>query len=327
MPESRGAGAFAGEATGRFVMSNRMHAITRLLCVIRCSKCVDNALTDNDREHDGVRVPIDTPGAQVMTLVVKIAGLRDLGRRGLLDDLTLAARSPGGVVLVHAGRDASTTADLVVVDRAKLESYARDAAAVNQRLAEALLARGVRAMGISGHDAGLVQVRRRETGRARVDGHFRPVAAPWTGTPVRADAIVLRRMLASGITPVIAPLGAGEHGEMLTVDPDQLGACLASSLGAKDYVILSNVPGLLEDVADETSVVPRVDPMRLDAVEPFARGRMLRKLHAAREAVDFGVSRVVIGDARRARPVRDALAGIGTVIEVAARRPQVMSVH
>lgn len=255
-----------------------------------------------------------------MTLVVKIAGPRDMDRRDLLDDLARAARSRGGAVIVHAARDASTRADTAVADRRALEAYARDAALVNQRLVEQLLARGLRPIGISGHDAGILHVRRRVGGRVIVDGRVREVDPPWTGTPVRADAIVLRRLLTSGLTPIVAPLGAGEHGEQLIVDPDHLGACLARSLGAQTYTILSNVPGLLMDLSDEGSVVREVDPTQLDVVEQFARGGMRRKLLAAREAIDHGVERVVIADARRPRPLSDALAGRGTVVATTAAR-------
>lgn len=259
-----------------------------------------------------------------MTLVVKIAGPRDVDRTPLLDDLARAARSPAGAIIVHAARDAFTTGELAMSDRADLDRYADEAFAVNRRLVEALLNRGLRPIGLSGHDAGILHTRRREGSRAIVDGNVRPVAAPWAGTPVRADAILLRRLLAAGLTPIVAPLGAGEHGEMLGVDPDDLGACLARSLGSQTYAILSNVPGLLVDLGDESSVVKEVDPSQLDVVEQFARGRMRRKLLAAREAVDHGVERVVIGDARGPRPVADALAGKGTVVApTAARRPAV----
>ena len=87
------------------------------------------------------------------------------------------------------------------------------------------------------------------------------------------------------------------------------------ALNASDLIILSNVPGLLRDVGDEASLVTAVDASQLeDMRQTYAQGRMRIKLLGAQEALDGGVQRVILGDARRERPISQALAGMGTVI-------------
>ena len=83
--------------------------------------------------------------------------------------------------------------------------------------------------------------------------------------------------------------------------------------GAEALVILSNVPGLLRDPGDPATLVPRLAAAQLGS-DAYAQGRMKKKLLGAGEAIAGGVARVVLAGAGGKSPVRDALAGMGTVI-------------
>jgi acetylglutamate/LysW-gamma-L-alpha-aminoadipate kinase len=98
------------------------------------------------------------------------------------------------------------------------------------------------------------------------------------------------------------------------VDGDRAAAVLAAAFQAETLVILSNVPGLLRDVKDETSLIPHIHKARLKSCMEFAEGRMKKKVMGAMEALDSGVSTVVLGDARLEQPIQQALQGRGTVI-------------
>ena len=75
------------------------------------------------------------------------------------------------------------------------------------------------------------------------------------------------------------------------------------------------MPGLLRDIDDEGSLIRHVPRDRIDEhIEQVAKGRMKKKLLGAAEALDGGVGRVILGDARGNAPVTEALAGKGTVI-------------
>ena len=75
------------------------------------------------------------------------------------------------------------------------------------------------------------------------------------------------------------------------------------------------MPGLLQDVADEGSLIPSLEADQLDEfIDTVALGRMKKKLLGAKESLEGGVSRVMVGDARGASPVTDALSGKGTAI-------------
>ena len=266
--------------------------------------------------------------------VVKIGGADGNPLEPLCADLARAQAAGRRVVLVHggSGETARLAAALGVeqeelvspsghvsrrTDRATLEVFAQATALVNRRLVELLGGLGVHATGISGLDGRTVQAKRKEAVRAVRDGRTLVVRDQWTGRPTGSDPMVLRVLLAAGTLPVVAPLGAGEQGEMLNVDGDRAAACIAAARAASRLTILSNVPGLLRTFPDEGSLVTRLGVNELDGFPPVSLGRMAKKLMAAREALDGGVGEVVIGDARRAQPLADAWSGRGTVITAA----------
>src|SRR5690242_6006256 len=97
----------------------------------------------------------------------------------------------------------------------------------------------------------------------------------------------------------------------LNVDADRLAAALAVALDATWLIILSNVPGLLRDRHDPTTLIPVAPP---DS-ESLAQGRMAVKVRAAAEAHRNGVPHVVLADGRVDSPIRSACAGKGTTFE------------
>jgi acetylglutamate/LysW-gamma-L-alpha-aminoadipate kinase len=79
--------------------------------------------------------------------------------------------------------------------------------------------------------------------------------------------------------------------------------------------MLSNVPGLLRELGNPASLIPRIPARAIEEFMSVAQGRMKRKLMAATIALGGGVGRVILADANRDRPVTAALEGRGTVIE------------
>ena len=102
--------------------------------------------------------------------------------------------------------------------------------------------------------------------------------------------------------------------ELQHADGDRAAARIAAALGADRLVILSNVPGLLRDPADESTLIATIDRARMDEAEDFAAGRMKKKTMGAAEALDAGVAEVILADARVADPLDRALRHEGTVI-------------
>ena len=92
-------------------------------------------------------------------------------------------------------------------------------------------------------------------------------------------------------------------------------AMIAGALGAEQFIILTNVPGLLRNFPDEASLIVRIDRDRVEASIDFAEGRMKKKVLGASEALGLGVKQVIFADGRVEQPIQCALDGKGTVIE------------
>ena len=163
------------------------------------------------------------------------------------------------------------------------------------------------AVGVAGEDAGLLSV----TPAAADLGFVGEVTA------VRAD--LLHRLLDDGLLPVVSTIGADATGQAYNVNADEAARAIAVAMNAEKIVYLTAAPGLLEDVNDEASLVPRLTSQQLRARiggESVSAG-MIPKLRACADAVDQGVGFAHIIDGRVPHALLIELLtahGIGTMI-------------
>jgi len=186
---------------------------------------------------------------------------------------------------------------------------------LNQQIVRSLQNHGVNAVGVSGMDGRTWQAERKAAVRAVIDGRITVIRDDYTGSIETINPELIRVLLNTGFTPVLSPPAIGREHEPLNVDADRAAAKTAKALGARELVLLTNVPGLLARFPDENTLIPRIVRASFANAESAARGRMKKKVLGAVEALDGGVRRVIIGDARVENPIRRALDGAGTVFE------------
>lgn len=179
---------------------------------------------------------------------------------------------------------------------------------------------GVSAVALSGLDAGLLRAHRRGAVRAVVDGRKVTIRDDHSGRVVSVNGALLRMLLREKVTPVVSPPALAEDGQPVNANADRIAAAVAAELGADTLVFLTAAPGLLADPSDEATLLTDHVLPPTNGTGP-ARGGMTMKLIAAREALQAGVGRVVIGEGRVAGPVRRALDGGGTRIRLGATGP------
>ena len=183
----------------------------------------------------------------------------------------------------------------------------------NNELVRALQALEVNAIGLSGVDGRLWIAERKEAIRYVENGRKYLLRDDYTGKVVSVNTALLTLLLENGYAPVLTLPALTPEGDAVNVDGDRAAAAVAAAMGAEALVILSNVPGLLRDPDDPATLVPRLAAQDL-ASDAYARGRMKKKLLGASEALAGGVERVILAGTSGKTPVRDALAGMGTVI-------------
>ena len=264
-----------------------------------------------------------------MTIVVKVGGAVGNSLGPVLDDL--AARKD--FVLVHGGSNEVDrlgdalgrpaeyyTSPSGVVSRRSTPAHLEVvilalAGKVQTAIVSEFAKRGVAALGLSGVDDHLLLARRKEGAREVVNGRTLRVTDDLAGTVEKVNSELLRTLLSAGVVPVVGPPAITDAGEVVNVDADRAAAQVAVALHAEALLLLTNVPGLLRDPDDPGSIVPAVEVGRFDSFLALAKGRMRKKLLAAREAREGGVAKVVISSSAGPSPVSSALAGKGTVVE------------
>ena len=198
------------------------------------------------------------------------------------------ARRLGHEPRIVAGRRVTTDLDLDVALYVMRGS-------INARLVASAQASGVRAVGVSGADGGLVGVVRRPP--RVVDGET--VDFGHVGDVVRTDPTLVLTLLASGFTPVVASVCADRAGNLYNVNADTVALELAVALGASRLVLVAESGGVFRDLADPASQIAHLTPEAIEAGERegWIAGGMRPKLEVARAALSRGVPEVRVAAA------------------------------
>jgi acetylglutamate kinase len=159
---------------------------------------------------------------------------------------------------------------------------------VNREIVASVNRHGSYAVGLSGEDAGLITVAPRDDKLGFV-GDIREI-----------DPSILERLIREELIPVVATVGVDEAGQAYNVNADTVAGAIAESLGAEKLVYLTNVAGLYGDLADEASLIDRIDVDRLAALVDSGRlsEGMIPKARSCVNAVQSGVTRAHILDGR-----------------------------
>ncbi len=123
----------------------------------------------------------------------------------------------------------------------------------------------------------------------------------YVGEPVGVKIESIAEMTDAGVIPVLTPLGIGaEDGHLYNVNADIAAVAIAKAMKVRKFVFISDVPGLLRDVNDPSSLFSTVhlsDVQKLKE-EGVIRGGMLPKIDSCAEAIEAGVQRVHLIDGR-----------------------------
>ena len=265
-----------------------------------------------------------------MTVVVKVGGdlVKDEAAlvRVLSDFKEVASREAS--VLVHGGGDIVTEIATKLgkeqvfitspegfrsryTDKETAEIYSMVmSGSINKKIVVKLQELGVKAIGVSGLDGGLLRAERKrrlvivdERGRRRaIDGGY-------TGRIVSVDSSILEMLMSSGYVPVVAPVALGGEYEILNVDGDRAAAHIAGALKAT-LVLLTDVEGVTLD----GRLVRHVRRSEVEGLLRRLGPGMITKVYAAGEALSLGSPRVVVSSGMIDRPISQALSGeVGTV--------------
>jgi len=266
-----------------------------------------------------------------MLLVVKMGGsiLKEGASTNLVADLKTLLNG-NKVVLVHGGGVEVTEISSKLgkeqkfivspegfrsryTDKETIEIYSMVMAGkINKQIVLALLSQGIPAVGLSGLDASILKAERKkrliavdEQGRKRViDGGY-------TGKINEVNVDLLHLLLEKGYVPIVTPIAVSEEYEPLNVDGDRTAAVIAGALKADRLILLTDVQGLML----KGERIPKISASEVKEVLSSIGAGMSTKVHAALEALNQGVSEVLITSGAGTTPISSALKHeTGTVI-------------
>ncbi len=204
-----------------------------------------------------------------------------------------------GRMLDKLGIKSTFEGGLRVTDEATVEVVEMVlAGSINKQIVGWISTEGGRAIGLCGKDGNMVVARKAV--RTAVDPaskEERELDLGFVGEPERVDRAVLDAVLKSELIPVIAPVASGADGQTYNVNADTFAGAIAGAMGAKRFLLLTDVPGVLDK---DKNLIPEltVEDCRRLIADGTITGGMIPKIETCIYAIERGVEAVVILDGK-----------------------------
>ncbi|MCI9049029.1 MAG: acetylglutamate kinase [Coprobacillus sp.] len=160
----------------------------------------------------------------------------------------------------------------------------------NKDLVKLIMQKGGNATGISGIDNMLIEAEKYES----------EDDLGYVGSVKSIHPHIIMDMLDKGYIPVVASVGMDKDGHTFNVNADTAAAEIASAVGAENMILVSDIPGLLEDKDDENTLLPLVHVYEVNSLmkKGIISGGMIPKVDCCVRAIRQNVKKAVIIDGR-----------------------------
>ncbi len=190
---------------------------------------------------------------------------------------------------------------------------------INSKIVTTFIKHGAKAVGISGKDGLLIVARKKEMKMKRGDEEV-IIDLGFVGETEYVNPEILKILLENGFIPVVSPIATDLAGNTYNLNADIVAGDIAAALRAKKLIMLTDVPGILKDLKDKTSLISCIKLKELvEMVEKgLITGGMKPKVEAVIRALRGGVEKAHIIDGSKPHAILLELftkEGIGTVVE------------
>lgn len=147
---------------------------------------------------------------------------------------------------------------------------------------------GGHAIGLSGMDANMIKCKPLD------DVHG------YVGEIIDTNMEVIEEVLNHNFIPVISTIGYDENGNCYNINADTVAAQIAGDLKAEALISMTDIVGLLRDVHDESTRIPKVFISEIPALiaEDIIKGGMIPKIDSMTQAIRNGCKKAFIIDGR-----------------------------
>ena len=258
-------------------------------------------------------------------IVVKYGGsamVDEQLKKSVISDVTLLKLVGFKPIIVHGGgkeiskwvgkvgKEAQFINGLRVTDEETMEIAEMVLGRVNKSLVSMVEELGVKAVGISGKDGGLLKVKKKYADGKDIG---------YVGEITDVDPKILYDLMEKDFLPIICPVGLDDEFNTYNINADDAACAIARAVGANKLAFLTDIEGLYRDFEDKSSLISEITVK--EARELIAGGTigggMLPKLSNCIDAIEAGVSRVHIIDGRIPHSILMEIfsdRGVGTAI-------------
>ncbi|MBR6451489.1 MAG: acetylglutamate kinase [Lachnospiraceae bacterium] len=225
-------------------------------------------------------------------------------KRTVIKDVTLLKLVGFKPIVVHGGgkeisrwvekvgKEAEFVNGLRVTDAETMEIAEMVLSKVNKSLVTMVEELGVKAVGISGKDGGLLRVDKRLSDGADIG---------YVGSIREVNTKIIEDLLDKDFLPIIAPIGLDDNFDTYNINADDAACAIAKAMHADKLAFLTDIEGVFVDPEDKSTFVSRLTVSEADKMieDGHIGGGMLPKLNNCTDAIKNGVNRVHILDGRK----------------------------
>ena len=225
-------------------------------------------------------------------------------KKNVIKDVTLLKLVGFKPIVVHGGgkdiskwvgkvgKEARFVNGLRVTDEETMEIAEMVLGKVNKSLVAMVQELGVKAVGISGKDGGLLEVEKKYAGGEDIG---------YVGNITRVNTKLLEDLLENDFLPIVSPIGLDKNFETYNINADDAACAIAKAMHADKLAFLTDIEGVYKDPDDKSTFISRLSVSEANALikDGYIGGGMLPKLNNCTDAIDNGVNRVHILDGRK----------------------------
>ena len=224
-------------------------------------------------------------------------------KKKVIEDVTLLKLVGFKPIIVHGGgkeiskwvgkvgMEPKFINGLRVTDKDTMEVAEMVLGKVNKSLVQIVEELGVRAIGISGKDGGLLKVEKKYSNGEDIG---------FVGDVKEVNADILYDLLEKDFLPIICPIGLDDEYNTYNINADDAACAIARAVKAEKLAFLTDIEGVYKNPEDPKTLISELTVSEAKKLisAGYIRGGMLPKLNNCIEAIENGVSRVHILDGR-----------------------------
>ena len=224
-------------------------------------------------------------------------------KKRVIEDVTLLKLVGFKPIIVHGGgKEISRWVSKVgmepkfinglrVTDEPTMELAEMVLGKVNKELVQMVESLGVRAIGLSGKDGGLLTVTKKYSNGEDIG---------YVGEIQKVNADILWDLLDKDFLPIVCPIGLDDSFHTYNINADDAACAIARAMNAEKLAFLTDIEGVYKDPNDPSTLISelQISEAKEFIEKGYIGGGMLPKLNNCIDAIENGVSRVHILDGR-----------------------------